>query len=54
MRNHEPIEIAIPTMRRVVGAVLLLIAGLLLLDVLPFNAFVFGLILLVIASGLLV
>ena len=54
MRNHEPIEIAVPGARRVVGAVTLLLAGAILLGWVPFGAQTFSLTLILVAIGLLV
>jgi hypothetical protein len=54
MRNHEPIEVAIPGARRVVGALLFLFAGLLLVGWMPFSAQTIGLAMLLVGAGLMV
>ena len=53
MRNHEPIEVAVPSSRRVVGCVIAVAGVALLVGLLPFNPTAVGVILLLIALGLL-
>ena len=53
MRNHEPIEVAVPASRRVVGCVVALAAIALLVGVLPFAPVPVAVIALLIALGLL-
>ena len=53
MRNHEPIEVAVPSSRKVVGCVVAVAGVLLLVGLLPFNPTAVGVLVLLIALGLM-
>ena len=53
MRNHEPIEVAVPSSRKVVGCVVALVALGLIVGFLPFGPTTMGVLTMLIALGLL-
>lgn len=54
MRSREPIEVAVPLARRLVGVLVGLIGGALLAAVIPFDSHVLGITLILIALGFMV